>query len=71
MNNAGLYVGERILTEDGYELTIAVNHLAYFLLTNILLPHLDREGVRIVNVASRAHNYGKLNFEDMASGPSF
>ena len=44
---------------------MGVNHLAYFLLTVKLLPHLDRPGVRIVNVASRAHNYGKIQFDDM------
>jgi NAD(P)-dependent dehydrogenase (short-subunit alcohol dehydrogenase family) len=53
VNNAGVIVRERRESEDGYELTFAVNYLAHFLLTNLLLPLLrDSTPARIVNVAS-------------------
>ncbi|MDH7593295.1 MAG: SDR family NAD(P)-dependent oxidoreductase [Methanomicrobiales archaeon] len=56
INNAGTYKRERIITSDGLETTFAVNVLAPFLLTHLLLPQLE-EGVpsRVVNVASIAH----------------
>ena len=65
INNAGLFRSKKEFSEDGYELTFAVNHLAYFALTQALLPLLLQTGTqaspaRIVNVASRAHRYGKL-----------
>lgn len=65
VNNAGLFISSREITEDGFEKTMAVNHLAPFLLTYKLLPILDRPNVRIVNVASRAHNYGSIDFDNM------
>jgi NAD(P)-dependent dehydrogenase (short-subunit alcohol dehydrogenase family) len=53
INNAGVIVPERQDSEDGYELTFAVNYLAHFLLTELLLPLLrDSAPARIVNVAS-------------------
>jgi NAD(P)-dependent dehydrogenase (short-subunit alcohol dehydrogenase family) len=53
VNNAGIIVRERRESEDGYELTFAVNYLSHFLLTTLLLPLLkDSAPVRIVNVAS-------------------
>jgi NAD(P)-dependent dehydrogenase (short-subunit alcohol dehydrogenase family) len=53
VNNAGVIVQERKESEDGYELTFAVNYLAHFLLTNLLLPLLhDSTPARVVNVAS-------------------
>ena len=44
MNNAGVYWGkdERAMTEDGFELTFAVNHLGHFLLTELVLPLLEK-----------------------------
>ena len=51
VNNAGLIVRERRESADGHELTFAVNYLAHFLLTALMLPKL-REPARIVNVAS-------------------
>jgi NAD(P)-dependent dehydrogenase (short-subunit alcohol dehydrogenase family) len=66
LNNAGILTRRRRLTEDGFELQFFVNHLAYFLLTRLLLDAL-RESVpsRIVNVASTAHSRGTLDFEDL------
>jgi NAD(P)-dependent dehydrogenase (short-subunit alcohol dehydrogenase family) len=53
VNNAGIIIRERRESEDGYELTFAVNYLSHFLLTTLLLPLLkDSAPVRIVNVAS-------------------
>ena len=64
-NAAALYVS-RTETVDGIEATFAVNHLGYFLLTNLLLPRLRESApARIVNVASDAHKFvGGIHFED-------
>ena len=56
INNAGLILGERRVTDDGFEETFAVNHLGPFLLTTRLLPLLRSSAPsRIVNVSSRMH----------------
>ncbi|MEW6126458.1 MAG: SDR family oxidoreductase [Acidobacteriota bacterium] len=66
INNAGVYIPKRALTVDGYETTFAVNHLAYFLLTNLLLDVLRASAPsRIVSVASEAHKYGKVEFDNL------
>ena len=70
INNAAVVVVRRTLTADGYEMIFAVNHLAPFLLTGLLLPLL-RPGARIVNVASEAHRWGALNFDDLHNERSF
>jgi len=65
INNAGVYKNQRHTSRDGFELTFAVNHLAYFLLTGLLLDLLTRSSyARIVNVASQAHA-SKLDFENL------
>jgi len=66
VNNAGSMVPRRQVTVDGYESTFAVNHLAPFLLTNLLLSSL-RAGApsRIVTVASTAHQRGRIDFDDL------
>jgi NAD(P)-dependent dehydrogenase (short-subunit alcohol dehydrogenase family) len=59
-------MAERVLTEDGLETTFAVNHIAYFLLTRLLLPKLQASApARVVNVASRAHQSATLRFDDL------
>ncbi len=66
VNNAGLMLRERVLTEDGIETTFAVNHLAYFLLAGLLAPALlAGSPSRVVNVSSRAHLSGTLRFDDL------
>lgn len=66
VNNAGAVNAKRIKSPDGIELTFAVNHLNYFLLTHLLLPALKAAPTaRIVNVASDAHMGGALDFEDL------
>ena len=66
VNNAGVAMTERLLTVDGYETTLAVNHLAPFLLTHLLRERLLASGpARIVNVASDAHRFvGGFDFAD-------
>jgi NAD(P)-dependent dehydrogenase (short-subunit alcohol dehydrogenase family) len=68
INNAGVINLQRTVTVDGIETTFAVNHLAYFLLTNLLLARLQRSApARIVNVASDAHTFGGLDFDDLGN----
>jgi len=65
INNAGLVLGERRVTEDGFEHVFAVNHLAPFLLTNLLLPKLTGSApARVVMVTSDAHTAAKLDLDD-------
>ena len=66
INNAGVFRSKRITTADGIEMTFAVNHLAYFLLTNLLLDVLEASAPsRIVNVASADHGNGTIDFDDL------
>jgi NAD(P)-dependent dehydrogenase (short-subunit alcohol dehydrogenase family) len=66
VNNAGLIVGRRLESADGFELTFAVNHLAPFLLTNLLLDRIVASApARIVNVSSRAHARSAIDFDDL------
>ena len=66
VNNAGGVNKTRRLTEDGIEMTFAVNHLGYFLLTNLLLDRIVRSApARVVSVASEAHREGTLDFDDL------
>jgi NAD(P)-dependent dehydrogenase (short-subunit alcohol dehydrogenase family) len=68
VNNAAVVHLSRETTVDGYETTFAVNHLAYFLLTRLLLDRLvESRPARIVNVASGGHKYGELDFDDLQS----
>jgi len=67
INNAGGIWLKRELTEEGVERTVAVNHLAYFLLTQLLLDTIRASApARIVNVASAAHCKATLDFDDLA-----
>ena len=66
INNAGLGNTKRMMTEDGIEMVFAVNHLAYFLLTILLLERIKQSApARIVNVASEGHRFGTINFDDL------
>jgi NAD(P)-dependent dehydrogenase (short-subunit alcohol dehydrogenase family) len=73
VNNAGLVMKERTLTADGYETTLAVNHLAPFLLTHLLRERLLASGAaRVVNVASDAHKFVRgFTFDDPMSERGF
>jgi retinol dehydrogenase 14 len=66
VNNAGGVYDTRQTTADGLEYTFAFNHLAYFLLTNLLLDTLKASAPsRIVNVSSAAQANGKIDFDDL------
>jgi NAD(P)-dependent dehydrogenase (short-subunit alcohol dehydrogenase family) len=65
VNNAGLVLGERRITPDGFEHVLAVNHLAPFLLTSLLLPKLTTSApARVVTVTSDAHSAARLDLSD-------
>jgi len=66
VNNAGGVHKTRTVTADGIETTFAVNHLGYFLLTNLLLDLVVKSApARVVTVASVGHRRGSLDFEDL------
>ena len=67
INNAGIAGwGSRLVSEDGLELTFAVNHLAPFLLTDLLLDRLKASApARVVTVSSAAHKNVALDFDDL------
>lgn len=66
VNNAGGVFSKRETTVDGLEMTFALDHLAYFLLTALLLPVLERSApARIINVSSGAQGMGKIDFDDL------
>ncbi|MDQ4064128.1 MAG: SDR family oxidoreductase [Actinomycetota bacterium] len=68
VNNAGLVQSKRTETSDGMETTFAINHLAPFLLTNLLLDLLEKSAPsRIVTVSSEGHRWGKLDLDDLQS----
>ena len=64
VNNAGAFVPRRTTTEDGLELTFALNHLAPFALTTALLPELRAAAGRVVTVSSNAAMAAKLQLDD-------
>lgn len=69
LNNAGGVFTSREETVDGYEMTFALNHLSYFLLTNLLLDTLKASAPsRIVNVSSDAHQMGALDLDNLQKG---
>jgi retinol dehydrogenase 14 len=72
INNVGGYWHSRHVTADGLERTFAVNHLASFLLTNLLLDRLKDSGpARVVTVSSHAHTGGRIDFGDLQGERSY
>ena len=72
LNNVGGFFSERQESVDGYEMTFALNHLSYFLLTHLLLDRLKANAPsRIVSVSSEAHMMSPLNFDDLQSKQSY
>lgn len=66
INNAGAMFPKRCESVDGVEMTLAVNHLAPFLLTNMLLEVMKSTGAaRVINVNSDAHEHGRIDFNDL------
>jgi retinol dehydrogenase 14 len=72
INNVGGYWSTRHLTADGLELTFALNHLAPFLLTNLLCGRLQQSApARVVTVSSNAHAQGRIDFDDLQGDRSW
>lgn len=66
INNAGLVLSKKTFSEDGIEMTLALNHLAPFLLTNLLLDLLKKSApARIINISSDIHKWGKIHLDDL------
>lgn len=66
INNAGALFYSRLESVDGIEKTFALNHLSYFILSNLLLKNkIIKNGARIINVASGAHRGVDINFDDI------
>lgn len=66
INNAAVYSEERIVTEDGNEMTFQVNHLSHFLLTHLLMDLLkSAEKARIINVSSIVHQSARLGLRNL------
>jgi len=72
MNNAGVFNLKRALTSDGLEEVFAVNHLAYFMLTLLLLDRIKESApARIINIASDLHRRATLRFDDLGGERSY
>ena len=72
INNAGGAFDQRQVTTDGLERTLALNYVAPFLLTELLLPTLKASApARIVNVSSAMHTFGKINFADLQTAQRY
>ena len=66
INNAGVLIGDRTLTKDGYETTFAINHLSHFMLTNLLIDRLRASApTRIITVSSQLHRSGTIDFDNL------
>ncbi len=66
INNAGVYMTERRISKAGFEMTLAVNYIAHFLLTVLLLPLLKKSPEpRVATVSSIAHTRGQIDFNNM------
>ena len=66
VNNAGATFAKRQESVDGIEMTFALNHLGYFLLTNLLVNIMEAsEPVRVINVSSSLHKFGAIDFDDI------
>ncbi len=72
LNNAGIVALSREETADGFESMFGTNHLAYYLLTRLLLDRITQTpDARIVNVASEAHRFARWDWDDLQSERSF
>jgi NAD(P)-dependent dehydrogenase (short-subunit alcohol dehydrogenase family) len=72
VNNAGGIFTERLETSEGLEMTFALNHMAYFVLTTALLDNLKAAGsARVVSVASNAHSMARIRWDDLQAKQKF
>lgn len=68
INNAGVMVPPYSMTQQGFEMQLGTNHLGHFALTGLLIDRLtSTAGSRVVNVASNAHKFGRIQFDDLQS----
>ncbi|HVY53558.1 MAG TPA: SDR family oxidoreductase, partial [Gammaproteobacteria bacterium] len=65
INNAGLVLAKKTLSEDGIEMTLATNHLGPFLLTTLLLDLMKKHHSRIINISSAIHKWTKIDLNDL------
>lgn len=72
VNNAGVMRCPKLLTKDGFEMQLGVNHLGHFCLTSLLLDKVKAAAPsRVINVASTAHQRGKINYTDLNSDKEY
>ncbi|MBS1151264.1 MAG: short-chain dehydrogenase/reductase [Myxococcaceae bacterium] len=72
LNNAGGVFPGRTTTGEGFERTLATNHLSFFVLTHELLPVLEKSApARVVNVTSNGHRFFKIDFDDLMAEKSY
>jgi NAD(P)-dependent dehydrogenase (short-subunit alcohol dehydrogenase family) len=72
INNAGIYTTSKAITSDGFEMTFAVNHLAHFLLTNLLLDRIKASApARIITVSSSAHSDARFDIDNLNAEKKF
>jgi len=72
INNAGAVYLSRKVSADGLEMTFAINHMAYFVVTNLLLDRLKATpGARVVSTSSDAHKAGRVDFDDLQLEKSY
>ncbi|WP_183560271.1 SDR family oxidoreductase [Mucilaginibacter sp. SP1R1] len=71
INNAGGIFEERQINKNGFEMTFVTNYLGHFLLTQNLMPLLQKGQARIINVSSEAHKMGKPQFDDLQWSQSY
>ena len=72
IENAGIMIPPFVKTEDGFESQMGVNYFSHFLLTNLLMPILNKtEGARITTTSSIAHQNGRINFDNLNAEISY
>ena len=67
VNNAGVYRARREVSEDGFEMTMSVNHLAHYLPTHVLLDRIAAANGQVINVSSESHRNGDLKRSPLES----
>jgi NAD(P)-dependent dehydrogenase (short-subunit alcohol dehydrogenase family) len=71
VNNVGGIMAERRMTDDGHEMTLQVNHLSGFLLTQLLRERLEASKAIVINTSSAANNVGRINFDDLENSRNY